>query len=69
MPVGFPELQVVVVLLTAFIAIVYPVSRICSRMGFPRLLALLAFVPVANLVVLWYVALATWPGDAGTGRV
>ena len=66
---GFPELEVVAVLPSGFLAVVYPVSRLCSRLGYSRLLALLAFVPVANPCQLWYVALAKWPRDTGTAHV
>ena len=38
--------------------------KILGRMGFPPWLAILAAVPVLNLVLLFYVALSPWPRDA-----
>lgn len=38
--------------------------KILGRMGFPPWLAILAAVPVLNLVLLYYVALSPWPRDA-----
>jgi len=38
--------------------------KILGRMGFPPWLAILASIPVFNLVLLYYVALAPWPREA-----
>jgi hypothetical protein len=35
--------------------------KILGRMGFPPWLALLASIPLVNLVLLYYVALTPWP--------
>ena len=37
--------------------------KILGRMGFPPWLAILASVPVLNLVLLYYVALSPWPRE------
>lgn len=37
--------------------------KILGRMGFPPWLAILASVPVLNLVLLYYVALNPWPRE------
>jgi hypothetical protein len=45
--------------------------KILGRMGFPPWLAIMASIPVINLVLLYYVALTPWPregGPAGTAR-
>ena len=39
--------------------------KILGRMGFPPWLAILASIPVVNLVLLDYVALSPWPRDGG----
>jgi hypothetical protein len=39
--------------------------KILGRMGFPPWLAIMASIPVINLVLLYYVALTPWPRDAG----
>jgi hypothetical protein len=42
---------------------VVPFWRIFQRIGLPPWLSILASVPLVNLVVLYYVALASWPDD------
>ena len=37
--------------------------KIFARMGFPSWLAIIASLPLVNLVVLYYVALTPWPGE------
>jgi hypothetical protein len=41
--------------------------KILGRMGFPPWLAIMASIPVINLVLLYYVALSPWPRDAIPG--
>ena len=48
--------------------VLYPIGRILSRIGFSPFWSVVAFVPVANLIGLWAVALATWPRDKGESR-
>jgi hypothetical protein len=61
-PVGLPELMVILpVVTTMLVAVVWPAARICRRAGFSPWLGVLAVVPLANLVLLWFVAFATWP--------
>ena len=38
--------------------------KILGRMGFPPWLAIMASVPIVNLVLLYYVALTPWPSEA-----
>ena len=42
---------------------VVPVWRIVSKAGFPGAFALLALVPVVNIVMLWVFAFVTWPHE------
>lgn len=37
--------------------------KILGRMGFPPWLAIMASIPLVNLIVLYYVALTPWPRD------
>ena len=37
--------------------------KILGRMGFPPWLAIMASVPLVNLIVLYYVALTPWPRE------
>jgi hypothetical protein len=41
--------------------------KILGRMGFPAWLAIMASVPLVNLVLLYYVALTPWPAESGPG--
>ena len=41
--------------------VVFPAWKIVGKTGHPPFLALLLFVPVANLAVLWFLALSKWP--------
>lgn len=37
--------------------------KILGRMGFPPWLAIMASIPLVNLIVLYYVALTPWPNE------
>ena len=54
---------VVVLFLSAIGALltVIPFWKICSKAGFPGALSLLMLVPIANIVLPFYVAFAQWP--------
>jgi hypothetical protein len=60
--IGIPELTVVLAIVLMALVVVWPASRICRRIGFSPWLGVLAVFPLANLVLLWFVALAKWPG-------
>jgi predicted PurR-regulated permease PerM len=64
--IGTPELLVILYIAVIAVAVAWPAAQICSRLGFPRWLGVLAIIPVANLVLLWFVALARWPSRDGT---
>jgi hypothetical protein len=38
--------------------------KILGRMGYPPWLAIMASIPIINLVLLYYVALSPWPREA-----
>jgi hypothetical protein len=46
---------------------VVPFWRIFARMGLPPWLAIMASVPLVNLIVLYYVALNPWPAQRPPG--
>ena len=48
-------------MLVIAILLVVPVWRICQRAGYPGWLGLLILVPLANLVLLYFLAFARWP--------
>jgi len=41
--------------------IVWPFWRICQKAGYPGLMALFVFVPVVNIIFLYWFAFADWP--------
>ena len=55
-------------MLVIAIAVVIPAWRICRRTGYPGWLGLLAVVPFANLVLLYFIAFADWPADKKGGH-
>lgn len=59
--------MVIVALLLVAALVVFPWWRIISRAGLPGPLALLAIIPVANLVLLWVIAFIDWPALKKTG--
>jgi hypothetical protein len=59
--IGVPELAVVVFFVVWAAVVVVPAARICGRLGYSQWIGLLAAVPLANVVLLWYVAFAQWP--------
>ena len=50
----------IMMLLVAALAIL-PAWRICSKAGYPGWLALLFLLPIANLVLLYFLAFSEWP--------
>jgi hypothetical protein len=58
---GRPGLLVIAFMATMAFIVIWPASRICRRIGFSPVLGVLAVLPLANLLLLWYVALAEWP--------
>jgi hypothetical protein len=61
--IGTPELLVVATIAVMAFVVIWPAARICRRLGFSRWLGILAVIPLANLLLLWFVALAQWPGS------
>jgi hypothetical protein len=59
--IGIPEVVVLIAILVMSLAVVWPAGRICRRLGFSPWLGVLAVLPLANLLLLWFVALAQWP--------
>ena len=57
--VSVPELIIVAV--AAAVIVVFPAARVCARAGFPAWLGIVAVVPGANILLLWFLAFAEWP--------
>lgn len=58
---GLPEYFIVVILAVSLVAVVWPAARICQRAGFSPWLGVLIVVPLANILLLWFVAFSPWP--------
>ncbi len=58
------ELSIVFVAVAAIAIVIWPAAKICRRIGYPAALGVLAIVPLANIALLWFVAVARWPRDA-----
>ncbi len=67
--IGLPELSIVMTMMVLGVAIVvWPASRILRRASFSPWLALFAIVPLANLCLLWFVAMSPWPAVNPSGQ-
>ena len=64
---GLPELFILVLMVVMSLAVVWPAMRICRRAGFSQWLGLLIVVPLANILLLWFVAFSDWPALPGSG--
>lgn len=60
---GLSEVSIVAAGVVGVFLVAYPAVRICRRLGLPSALGILSVVPVANLLLLWFVAVARWPND------
>lgn len=65
---GMPEMAVVLFILLSAAAVLWPAARICARIGYSPWLGLLAVLPFASVLLLWFVAFAEWPVERGGGR-
>ena len=45
--------------------IIIPFWKIFSKAGFPAPLAILMVIPIANLIMIFYLAFAEWPALKG----
>ena len=69
MQVGVPELLIVLMIVGSLLLIVWPAARICKRIGYSPWLGVFAAVPLANLALLWFVALSPWPIAPANNRL
>jgi hypothetical protein len=61
--IGLPEIMVI--LLVCVVAMIFvllvPYWKIFGKAGFPPALAFLMFLPLVNIVMLYYLAFSEWP--------
>ena len=58
---GGLSLPHLIIMMVIFAVIGYPVARILGRLGFSKVLVILAFIPLVNWIALWVLAFARWP--------
>ncbi len=59
---GHAELLAISSIFTILVVVtVIPYWKICTKAGFPGPLALLMLVPIANIILPFYLAFADWP--------
>jgi hypothetical protein len=61
MPGPAEYLVILVIVIIPIVITVIPYWKICTKAGFPGPLSLLMLVPVANIILLFYLAFADWP--------
>jgi hypothetical protein len=59
---GASELLVVLVIgAVSAIVVIWPAARICAKAGYSPWLGIAAAIPIANVLLLWFLALSEWP--------
>ena len=62
MPIGIIELIIMLgIVIVVSLLIVIPFWKICTKAGFNGALSLLMLVPIANIILPFYIAFADWP--------
>jgi uncharacterized membrane protein YhaH (DUF805 family) len=60
--IGAPELLLILLIIILFVLVVLiPYWRIFSKAGFSPWLSLLMLVPLANIVMLYFLGFSDWP--------
>ena len=62
-PLGVNEIILILCLVIVFaiVFVLVPYWRIFKRAGFSPVLSLLMIVPIANIIMLYYLAFSEWP--------
>ena len=67
--IGAPELIVVLAIVASIFTVLWPVARLCARLGLSPWLGVLAIVPIGNVLLLWFMAYAAWPIDGASATL
>jgi hypothetical protein len=54
-------------LILMLVIVGYPLWRIVEKAGYPGYMSLLFYIPIVNLIVLWYAAMNPWPLEQRAG--
>lgn len=58
---AIPFLVLFIIICISLFITLFPFWRIFSRAGYPGALAILMLIPLANIILLFFLALAEWP--------
>lgn len=62
MSIGLAEIVIILVIGALVVGLtVVPFWKICTKAGFAGALSLLMLVPIANIILPFYLAFAEWP--------
>lgn len=61
MEIGLIFLLILPMMIVGVLITVIPFWKICTKAGFPGAMSLLMLVPVANIILPFYIAFADWP--------
>jgi hypothetical protein len=59
--IGSFGLTELLLLLFVSVLVIWPAARICAKAGYTPWLGVVIVVPGANILLLWFLALADWP--------
>jgi hypothetical protein len=65
-PAGVPELSIITLVV---VVVLVPAFRIARKLGYPSPLAVVVFIPFANLIILWLLAFIEWPIEREVRRL
>lgn len=60
---GLSNLELILMFAIATVSaaiVIWPAARICRRAGFSAWLGIFAVIPIANIALLWFVAMSRW---------
>ena len=64
---GMPGPSELIIIVIVTLAVVVAFWRIFAKAGFPGALSLLMFIPIVNVVMIFFLAFAEWPVLAKKG--
>ena len=64
---SIPQIAIlIIILLVVFMLPYFVFGPVAARAGFSRWWAVLMFVPVVNIVLVWVMAFIDWPTESGS---
>lgn len=66
---GIVVMIVMAVYVGIILALLWPYALIAQRVGITKWFVVTQFIPIVNIIALWYLALTMWKIDAADHRV